>query len=276
MEDPTSIISLVVNADDFGQSPDVCNGILRAHGDGILTSTSVRGNCQNPGAIADLLSTAPGLGVGAQLTLIGGRPVGDADQLRALLTTDGLFPAHARELYLRWAKGTLASDEIEREFDAQVTRLLAAGLRLDHLNTHRHLNFIPPIGRALETIARRHRIAGIRMAAEKPHLGWLTDAPRGALALAQGALAWMTRRQVGALRHGPQTWGYFESGRLDDIRILEILGRMGPGAHELVCHPGATDDENTRCLELSALTSGIVRQAIVGRNIRLCRWQDLF
>ncbi len=46
---------------------------------------------------------------------------------------------------------------------------------------------------------------------------------------------------MGMLRHGPQSWSYVESGRLDEIRILEIIGRLGAGDHELICHPSETD-----------------------------------
>ncbi len=41
---PDSEIRLVVNADDFGLSPAISRGILRAHRDGVVTSTSLLGN----------------------------------------------------------------------------------------------------------------------------------------------------------------------------------------------------------------------------------------
>ena len=37
-------IRLVVNADDFGMSAAISRGILRAHREGIVTSTSLLGN----------------------------------------------------------------------------------------------------------------------------------------------------------------------------------------------------------------------------------------
>ena len=57
-------IRLVVNADDFGMSAAISRGILRAHREGIVTSTSVLGTRPiSPGARA-LLAEAPELGVG--------------------------------------------------------------------------------------------------------------------------------------------------------------------------------------------------------------------
>ena len=91
-------------------------------------------------------------------------------------------------------------------------------------------------------------------------------------------LGWLTRRQLGARRHGAQSWGYVESGRLDEVRVLEIIGRLGPGPHELICHPG--EEQHARCYdhagELAALTSAKVRRALGQRGITLCRWGDLF
>ena len=85
-------------------------------------------------------------------------------------------------------------------------------------------------------------------------------------------LAWLGRRRMGTLRHGPRTWGYLESGRLDEVRILEILGRLGPGAHELICHPGAGLPDH----EGDALSSSKIKKAIADRGIVLGRWRDLF
>lgn len=271
MGDEASPIRLVVNADGFATSPPFSRAILRAHHEGIVTSTSVIGNCADPGAVKALLEGAPRLGVGVHLTLIGGLPVCSPAAVRSLVDDQGAFPERPAQLAVAWASARMRADDVEREFDAQVTRLRDAGLAIDHLSTHHHSGFLPTVGRAVETVARKHGIPGIRMAVERPSLGWLMELPRGVVAATLGGLAWLTRRQMGALRHGPQTWGFVESGRLDEIRILEIIGRLGPGQHELICHPSETEDG-----ELRALTSPLLRQALERRRISLCRWQDLF
>jgi predicted glycoside hydrolase/deacetylase ChbG (UPF0249 family) len=275
---------LVVNADDFGLSPGVSRGIVRAHREGVVTSTSVLGNCADLAAVCALLAEAPELGVGVHLTLVGGRPISPAASLPTLTNADGGFPDGAHDFFAAWMRGRVSVAEIEREFDAQVARLRDAGVHPDHLNTHRHLGFVPAVGRAMETVARKHGIPGIRSAVERPTLAWVTEPARGVEAGLLTGLAWLTRRQMGALRHGPQSWGFVEAGRLDEVRILEILGRMGPGAHELICHPGEEDDVDAepgesphlRAHELLALTSFKVRRAFERRGVKLCRWRDLF
>ena len=280
---PTDI-RLVVNADDFGMSAAISRGVLCAHRDGIVTSTSLLGNCDDMHSACALLAEAPDLGVGVHLSLVGGRPVAAAHAVRTLTDAHGAFLPRAQDLLLPLVRGRVDGAEIELEFEAQIARVRDAGIVPDHLNTHRHLGFVPAVGRALEAVARRLGIAGVRSAVERPTLAWLTDPRRGLEAGILSGFAWLTRRQMGTLRHGPQSWGFVESGRLDEIRILEIIGRLGPGAHELICHPGEEDDAGTaarepehyRSQELRALASPKVRRALERRGVQLCRWKDLF
>jgi predicted glycoside hydrolase/deacetylase ChbG (UPF0249 family) len=272
------VARLVVNADGFGISAARSHGVLAAHLRGIVTSTSVLGNAADPEQIKRALADVPALGVGVLLTLVGGVPVAKPETVPSLVEATGEFPARPRDVLLRWAKAALRQDDIEREFNAQVARLRDLGLAIDHLCTREHLGFLPVVAHAAEAVARKHNIAGLRMAVEKPTLSWAAELPRGLATGVLGGLAWFTRRQLGPRRHGPQTWGYFESGRLDEIRILEILGRLGPGSHEIICQPElelASQIAPPRS-EVAALTSSRVRDAITRRNIELCRWSDLF
>jgi predicted glycoside hydrolase/deacetylase ChbG (UPF0249 family) len=271
-------IRLVVNADGFATSADRDRGVLAAHRDGIVTSTSVLGNAPDPTGVAAELARAPRLGTGVLLVLAGGAPVAPASEVPSLLGPDGNLPPRGRDVVLAWAKAALGPADVEREFGAQIARWRDAGLRLDHLATKDHLGSLPAVAAAAEQVARKHGIPGLRRLGERPTLAWATDVRRGLLTAATSTLAWYGRRQMGALRHGPQTWGQFDSGRLDEIRLLEILGRLRPGCHEILCAPehDATADAPPRGSELFALTSARVREALARRRIELCRWSDLF
>ena len=282
-EDPNFRVRLVVNADDFGMSPSISRGIVRAHRDGIVTSTSLLGNCEDLDDARAALAQAPQLGVGVHLALVGGTPVADPATVPSLLAESGRLYGRGAQFIAAWMKRRIDAADVEREFDAQVARVRAAGITVDHLDTHHHLGFLPAVGRAVEAVARRHGIAGIRSAVERPTLAWAAEPRRGIEAGLLTGLAWLTRRQLGARRHGPQSWGYVESGRLDEVRILEIIGRLGPGAHELICHPGEEDggDDDQpgryqRVGEIAALTSAKVRRALEQRGVQLCRWGELF
>ena len=285
LDDDAPRIRLVVNADDFGLSPAISRGILRAHRDGIVTSTSLLGNVADLQEARAQLAGAPKLGVGVHLALTGGAPVSPPDRVPSLVAPDGRFHPRGRDFIAAWVRGRILAEDIERELEAQVARIRDTGLAIDHLDTHHHLGFLPAIGRAVEQIARRHAIPGIRSAVERPTLAWVTEPRRGLEAGLLTGLAWLTRRQLGARRHGPQSWGYVEAGHLDEIRILEIIGRFGPGPHELICHPGEEDPQAgsveepgryQRTAELASLTSEKVHRALGRRAIDLCRWGDLF
>ena len=222
-------------------SPAISRGIVRAHRDGIVTSTSLLGNCDRPGqARARCWPRRPTLGVGVHLALVGGGPVADAARVPTLLTAGGALPRARHRVHRRAGRsGRSTPGDVEREFDAQIARVRAAGIAIDHLDTHHHLGFLPVVGRAVEAVARKHGIAGIRSAIETPTLSWVTDPRRGLKAgradrprLAHAPPAGRAaprRRRAGATSR---------SGRLDEVRILEIIGRLGPGPHELICHPG--------------------------------------
>jgi len=276
---PTSSaeIRLVVNADDFGMSVAISRGILKAHREGIVTSASVLGNCADLDAARVLLSEAPGLGVGVHLALVEGDPVAAPARVPSLLGPSGRFMSRGAEFIAAWTKRRIDAADVEREFDAQVERILSAGIKIDHLDTHHHLGFLPVVGKSVDAVARRHNIGAIRSEIESPTLSWVTDPRRGLKAGVLTGLNWLTRRQLGVRRHSAQSWGYVESGRLDEIRVLEIIGRLGPGTHELICHPGEEQSPGyDHTGELAALTSAKVRRALGQRGIRLCRWGDLF
>jgi predicted glycoside hydrolase/deacetylase ChbG (UPF0249 family) len=270
-------IRLVVNADDFGMSPGISRGILRAHREGIVTSTSVLGNCGDFDDERALLADAPELGVGVHLALVGRGPIADPATVPSLLTAGGRFHERGAEFIAAWTKRKIDAGDVEREFEAQVARVRDAGIKIDHLDTHHHLGFLPIVGRSVEAVARRHGIEAMRSAIETPTLSWVTDPRRGLKAGVLTGLGWLMRRQLGARRHSAQSWGYVESGRLDEVRVLEIIGRLGPGAHELICHPG---EDSTSFYdytgELQALTSAKVRRALHQRSVTLCRWGDVF
>lgn len=278
MLSPSPAVRLVVNADGFGASPARDRAVVATHQNGIVTSTSVLGNVADPSAVRQALAAVPNLGVGVLLSLVEGDPVAPPDTVPSLLGPDGKFPARARDVVLAWAKAALKPDEVEQELDAQVSRLRDAGLAVDHLCNKDGLGFLPVVAQAQEKIARRHGIAGLRVAVEKPTLAWAAEPRRGVETAAMAAMAWLSRRDLGARRHGPQSWGFFENGRLDEVRILEILGRLGPGAHEIICHPDLDGDLSSapRTSEAFALCSARVRTVLADRQIERVRWSDLF
>src|SRR5579862_1289661 len=100
---------LVVNADDFGFTHDVNQGIVKAHRDGILTATTLMATGPAFEDAVRLAKENPSLDVGCHLVLVGAPP----------------FPATVAQLVRAVALRRL---RIHAELTAQVQRILDAGL----------------------------------------------------------------------------------------------------------------------------------------------------
>ena len=88
-EDYEMIKKLIVNADDFGMTEGNSIGILMAHADGILTSTTCMMNMPFAKFALDQAKNYPDLGVGIHLVLTVGRPL--VDGAKSYTDKDGNF-----------------------------------------------------------------------------------------------------------------------------------------------------------------------------------------
>jgi predicted glycoside hydrolase/deacetylase ChbG (UPF0249 family) len=137
---------LVVNADDFGFTPDVNRGIVDAHRGGILTATTLMANGAAFDDAVQLARQTPSLDIGCHLVLVGDRS----------LVSGKPFPLTVGQLLAALARREIRPYE---ELAAQVQRILDAGIRPTHLDTHKHTHLAPPV---LDAVARLSETFGIR------------------------------------------------------------------------------------------------------------------
>lgn len=138
---------LIVNADDFGYSPGQNYGVIDAFQRGIVRSASLMAQGIAAGQAAELARANPGLGVGVHLVLDFGRPVSPPGDVPTLVDDEGKFLRFDINQPLRH---DLA--EVEREWRAQIRRVLDLGLEPTHLDGHHHVHMHPqlwPVTRAL-------------------------------------------------------------------------------------------------------------------------------
>ena len=153
---------LVINADDFGFTDGVNRGIIRAApAAGVVTSTSVMVNM--PGwddALARLRDRRLTLGIGLHLNLVAGAPLTRAPTLTDAQT--GRFHSLGR-LARRAVAGRVRLDEVRAECEAQFERLAWAGVRITHVDSHRHTHCLPGFFIAVRDAARSARVSVIRV-----------------------------------------------------------------------------------------------------------------
>lgn len=236
---------LIVNADDFGYTPGVNRAIVEAHGSGIVTSTSIMAN---GAAFDDAVERAhqnPRLDVGCHLNLVEGMPVSPPQKIPHLVHRAGKFYT-LTELGMRMATGRVPMSEIESEFSAQIEKVIAAGIRPSHLDTHQHTHLHPKVAAVMGRVGQRYGITWARRLCENctPPLregAWR----RRAVAIASCLFVSSLQRRL--LQHGLKTpdafTGFVLTGRLSSAALRATLAVLPEGVTELMCHPGYCDRE---------------------------------
>jgi chitin disaccharide deacetylase len=284
---------LIVNADDFGITRGVNRGILRSHREGIVTSATIMAAGD---AFEDAVETArsnPSLGVGVHIVLTGGRAVAPREKIGSLAGRQGRLPASLSQLLSKWHAGLIRRQHIENEMRAQIAKVVAAGIKPTHLDTHKHAHCHPWIMKALAKVAAEFGITRVRMPFEDLRAIFPPAAPPARPAISRRLFVLSSRVSYPAFRAivrknhlqvPSHFFGFAVTGRLDRDAILHILRNLPEGTSELVCHPGICDRDlrfqPTRLLEhrqaeLAALTDPLTTKAIVAEDVRLINYGDL-
>ncbi len=277
---------LIVNADDLGMSPGINAAIFEAHDRGILTSTSLMAVGEAFDAAVAGLRSRPRLGCGVHLVLHDERPLAPRERIPHLVGADGRMGAlrpTARALFL----GRIPEAEIEAEYAAQIERVLAAGIRPTHLDSHCHLHGFARSGAVLHRLGARFGIG----CARAPELSGRADfrgspLSRWPIAILISTLHRRTRARIAApLRMPDRFLGLVRSGALDTAWMVRAIEGLSAGeTAELMTHPGdgsgAGDPYGDhgpamRRRELEALVSPEVRAAIERRGVELVSFAEL-
>ncbi len=240
---------LVVNGDDFGLTPGVNAGIMDAHRSGILTSASLFANGGATDEAIELAARTPTLGIGCHLALVDGAPLLAASELPTL-APGGAFRPTWRSFIQAAIAGRLDLREVERELAAQIDRLVSAGLKLTHLDGHKHVHAYPPVFAIVARLAKRFGIPVVRVPCERGpvraiarHFG---DPIARRQAIENLALvpwtAWdrrILRRE--RLAPPPTFFGRALTGVFSRPAVEAVLHMIPDGTSELMTHPGYPD-----------------------------------
>lgn len=271
---------LVVSADDFGLTERVSEGILEAHEHGVVTSASVIAVAPAFDSSAKRLRDVPTLGVGAHFTVVGeDPPLLSAREIPTLVDGRGHFHASWRTFVPRAAAGRIDPNDLRREFGAQLEAITAAGLHVDHFDTHQNVHLWPSVSDVLLDLGDANGVHAIRV---------MRSDARGPIGITVRRLARRLERQLVA-RHWAWTGaatGLDEAGSIGLGEMVEAVGRLaasGTSSAELATHPGLPDDPDRDRYrwdynwdaEYNALCSETIRIAIDELGFRLGTFADL-
>jgi MarC family membrane protein len=153
---------LIVNADDFGLTLPVTQGIIDAFERGILTSASLVATGTAFDRAAQYAASHHDLDSGVHLMIVHGTPVLPAEKITSLVQPDGMFLPGYGEFMARYLSGGVRDEEVEAEWSAQIARLRGAGVRITHLDSVQHLHLVPGLFRIALRIARANGILAMR------------------------------------------------------------------------------------------------------------------
>jgi predicted glycoside hydrolase/deacetylase ChbG (UPF0249 family) len=246
---------LIVNADDFGLTAGVSRGILRAHREGLVTSTTVLASLP-PQEELDGVAARSGLGLGLHFNLTWGGPVSPPGSVSSLVDGDGRFARNLAALQER-----ARPDEVRRECEAQIEAFARRfGRAPTHLDSHHHVHRLPGVMDAVVDVVQDARLplrsqdAGFRDGLRRRGIV-TTDAFVGD---AQADPYWTTER------------------------LLDQLATLPLGVTELMCHPGVFDEAlaysrygRQREVELAAFCDAEARATAARLDIGLCHFGAL-
>ena len=286
--------NLIVNADDLAWSDGVNRGIAHAHRNGLVTSTSLLANGRAFASALEVAHANPELGVGVHLNLSDGPPTANPAEVKNLLNPSGDLEASPENLLLRIAGRSLELPEVEREWDAQIHKIRAAGIAPTHLDGHKHVQMLPGLFEIALRLAKKHGIRAIRVAHEESKLRTLLSSggdQKTSVVLKQGVqargLKLLARDAREMADHaGLVTTDYFcgiaQTGVMTREGVEQLLTHLPDGSTELMCHPGYADAElkrsstrlqESRQTELAILTDPRIRKLVASRGIRLISYQ---
>ena len=290
---PTQMKSLILNADDFGMTRGVNQGIIRAHREGILTSTTLMANGPAFDDAVDKIAANPKLGVGCHLVLVGGKCVARREEVSSLADAQGNLPESLPMFVAKLSSGMIPSREIEREIHAQIEKIRDAGIAPTHLDTHKHTHAHPRVMEALGKVAKELGITRVRKPVENLHDSWQTmQADEKGISMqivAAGAVRAVAPRFFAIARKYGLTFpdhflGLAVTGQVSAAALRRMVDTLDEGSTEIMLHPGICDAElvqsgtrlrEHRETELAALLDAGVRSALHERGIRLISYREL-
>lgn len=240
---------IIVNADDFGLSPSVNKGIIEAHRNGIVTSTTVMMNMPYAYEAIQYRKAFPNLGFGVHLVLTQGMALGKDYQ--TLTYENGIF----KEENIR--QRSFDIDEVIQEWTLQIDAFYEMGIKPTHLDSHQSIHRFEELQSACLTIQDKYKLPF------RNHFQY-----------------WHPKLKVKSA-----FFNKFYKEKLSLTTLISAINRINDGqVLEIMCHPGLNDEDlkalspyaDERQIELDLLCSLELKKQLSDLNVRLVNYSDIF
>ncbi|MBV8507285.1 MAG: ChbG/HpnK family deacetylase, partial [Alphaproteobacteria bacterium] len=174
--------------------------------------------------------------------------------------------------------------QLAMEIRAQFEAFHATGLRLDHVNAHKHMHLHPTVARAVIEIGRDYGMIAVRLPSEpvEPLRAAFPDEHYSA-PLYRPWIDWLRRRLHSAgLFVNDNFFGLAWTGGMVEGRLLRLLPQLPQGLSEIYFHPATARSAALSAAmpgyrheeELAALLSPAAKSLVASLGIRLGGYSD--
>ena len=269
---------LVINADDYGLTKGITDGIVYGLENGYLSDISFITNSSCFDYAADQLKRLSRTSVGIHLTVVDGEvPLADAQKIPLILDVDGRFLKNRNHLFTRmvYARSRVRK-QLECEFRCQIEKLLYSNFIPTHIDSHQHIHLFPGVSELVVMLAKEYEIPYIRL----PRMYKFNR-----YYLPVDLLFLRFKRKV----HDAgfpffQFKGMDESGAMNYEKLRHLILGIGSGITEIGVHPGRGDRETLDKYgywnfdwnqELEAVCDKRLKEVIERKDIHITSFEKL-
>lgn len=262
---------LIITADDFGLHEAVNEAVELASRQGVLTAASLM---MGAPATDDAIRRArrlPELRVGLHVVLADGPATLAPELVPALADATGRMDAGMFVKALRFFAQPTVRKQLDAEIRAQFRAFASTGLKLDHVNVHKHFHLHPTVLGMLLRIGRDYGAPAMRLPAEPLWAATRADSwlsPARTLLLKPWIALMRHRMRAARIMYNDAIFGVSASGAMTEAKLLEVLARLPSGISEIYLHPAtvsgiaSTMADYRHADELAALLSPRVHDAV--------------
>lgn len=234
--------TLIITADDFGNSIPINEAVEQGHTKGVLSAASLM--VSGP-AFEDAVHRArrlPHLGVGLHLTLVDGKPVLPPDEIPDLAGPNGRFCADATKQGVALFFSSAMRRQARAEIRAQFERFRSTGLALDHVNGHQHFHLHPVVVSELAALLPEYGAPPVRRPVEPFRPSFRAQQDRF-LGRSFNALFFsiQSARLKPLFKTGTKSndavFGFNDTGNMTADRLARYLTVLPEGVTEIYLHP---------------------------------------
>jgi len=224
------------------------------------------------------------LKVGLHIVLTDGYPVSPPSRLPNLVDRSGRFRSDMVRSSVRIFVDPTVRRQVADEIAAQFEAFLATGLRLDHVDCHKHWHLHPTISGLILDIGQRYGMTALRIPSEPVRVLRLIEKQTSS------KLSWVTSTCAALLKArvrrrrllvADRVFGLAWSGAMTETRLAGLLAHLPDGLTEIYFHPATSNSFSGAAPgyrysdELAALIAPRIVLAARGEDIRLIGYSDL-